>query len=324
MNLYNSEPDPALFGLEWTGERYLPEISGEMALEHLHRYAMAKELAGGKIVLDIASGEGYGSRLLSEAASHVFGVDLSTAAVEHSNRKYGRENLEFRVGSCAEIPLASHSVDLVVSFETIEHHDQHEEMMGEIKRVLRPDGLVIISSPEKHEYSIAPNYTNEYHVHELFRDEFEGLMARYFKSIAMFGQRIVYGSGILLENACGPTRSFTRGDFENGPSVGLPRPLYLIALASDAELPALVGGLFEADIKESEAARKMLLMIEDRERHIEALERKIELIMHSHSWKLTAPLRFAQDYLAAGFPGFVKSLLARIARLMPGKAPPRN
>ena len=57
---------------------------------------------------------------------------------------------------CDAIPLPDQSVDLVVSFETIEHHDKHEEMMLEIKRVLRPDGVVIISSPDKQTYSIEP------------------------------------------------------------------------------------------------------------------------------------------------------------------------
>lgn len=52
--------------------------------------------------------------------------------------KYRAENVEFRVGSCAAMPLDDASVDVVVSFETIEHHDQHEAMMREIKKGTAP------------------------------------------------------------------------------------------------------------------------------------------------------------------------------------------
>src|SRR5262245_17487123 len=112
--------------LEWTGERYLPEIGGNIQLEHMHRYLLARELALDRRVLDIACGEGFGSDLLASVAAQVVGVDISLEVIQHANRQYRRPNLEFSVGTCAAIPLTDHSVDLVVSFETIEHHDQHE------------------------------------------------------------------------------------------------------------------------------------------------------------------------------------------------------
>src|SRR5687768_2473380 len=124
--------------LDFTGERYVPEIRGDIALEHLHRYLLAKQLVAGKTVLDIASGEGYGSSILAESAFKVAGVDISREAVSHAQAKYRAENLEFLLGSCSVIPLSDASVDVVVSFETIEHHDEHELMIKEIKRVLRP------------------------------------------------------------------------------------------------------------------------------------------------------------------------------------------
>ena len=82
--------------LEWTGERYLPEIGGTIALEHIHRYLMARELAKDKDVLDIACGEGYGSVMLAEIARHVSGVDISAEAVAHATEKYQKENLQFK------------------------------------------------------------------------------------------------------------------------------------------------------------------------------------------------------------------------------------
>ena len=134
--------------LEPSGERFLPDMQGNIALEHLHRYLMAREFVAGKVVLDIACGEGYGSALLAEAAARVIGVDISPEAVAHASAVYGRPNTMFQVGHCAEIPLSRASVDAVVSFETIEHHAEHEAMFMEIKRVLRPGGLLIMSSPD--------------------------------------------------------------------------------------------------------------------------------------------------------------------------------
>jgi ubiquinone/menaquinone biosynthesis C-methylase UbiE len=124
--------------LEWTGERYVPQIRGTIALEHLHRYAFASEHVAGKVVLDMASGEGYGSEMLSRTAKHVYGVDIDEASVKHAQQNYKAENLEYHLGSCTEIPLPDASVDVVVSFETIEHITDHESMMREVKRVLRP------------------------------------------------------------------------------------------------------------------------------------------------------------------------------------------
>ena len=185
--------------LEWTGERYIPEIKGDIALEHLHRYAMACQFAKGKNVLDIASGEGYGSAMLAKVANHVIGVDISEEAISFATGKYSSDNLEFKIGSCAEIPLMDGSLDLIVSFETIEHHDQHEVMFKEFKRVLHPDGMLIISSPDKYTYSEMPDHSNPFHVKELYRNEFESLVSKYFENTQIYGQRVRYGSGIFVE-----------------------------------------------------------------------------------------------------------------------------
>ena len=176
--------------LSFTGERYTPETSGQVQLEHLHRYAIAKELVVGKKVLDIACGEGYGSSILSTSAKKVTGVDISEYAIKHAKSKYKKKNLEFLLGSCSSIPLDDNSVDIVVSFETIEHHDQHEAMMAEIVRVMTAKGLLIISSPNKLEYSDIPAYSNPYHVKELYREELIKLLGNYFSTKLIGGEHL--------------------------------------------------------------------------------------------------------------------------------------
>ena len=79
--------------LPWTGERYVPELGGNIRLEHIHRYLLARELAKGKDVLDIASGEGYGTAMIAEVARWAAGVDKAPEAVNHAQQKYSMNNL---------------------------------------------------------------------------------------------------------------------------------------------------------------------------------------------------------------------------------------
>ena len=128
-----------------TGERFMPDYPGDWSPEHYHRYFLARELVEGKRVLDIASGEGYGSAILAQLAKHVTGVDISQKAVDAARDKYKKDNLDYVCGSVTAIPLPDHSVDMVVSFETIEHLTEQTEMLAEIRRVLIPEGILVIS-----------------------------------------------------------------------------------------------------------------------------------------------------------------------------------
>ena len=233
--------------LEGTGERYLPgTMAGVIELEHLHRYAIARELAFGKGVLDIGCGEGYGSDLLASVAKRVTAIDISVAAVAYASAKYRRRNLKFVCASAADIPLPDASIDLVASFETIEHHDEHRQMLAEIRRVLRPDGVLIISSPDRHEYSDVPGYINPFHVRELYLNEFEGLLKAEFSYVKILGQRVSYGSFVgPLDGTSTPLTTFTHVDSAIRRDNGILRPVYFIALASNAALAEGPSGLYD-------------------------------------------------------------------------------
>lgn len=235
------------------GERFLPErMSGDIELEHRHRYLLAAQLTRGKEVLDIACGEGYGSAMMAGQAQRVTGVDISPAAVDHARRKYDKGNLRFATGSCAAIPLPDRSVDVVVSFETIEHHAEHEQMLREIRRVLRPDGLLVMSSPDKSEYSDKPGYRNPFHVKELYKEEFRTLLASHFRQVRLLGQRVMRGSMLLDDGEAGPVSRWTDAGSSTPPC-----PVYWIGLATDAELPSVQGSLYESSASAAAApARK--------------------------------------------------------------------
>ena len=238
--------------MEFTGEFYVPEQHGNLELEHVHRYLQATQIVAGKSVLDIACGEGYGSLLLAASATTVTGVDISEEVIAHARERYARDNLTFLVGDCSKMPVTDHSVDVVVSFETIEHHDQHEAMMREIKRVLRPDGCLMMSTPDRLHYSIEPDTSNPFHVKELLEDEFKSLIRSHFRKAAFFGQRIAYGSTMFSDEGAQPSRCYWKDARSGEIFSGNNRPLYWIALASDTDLPEVAVGLFEQPIDEAD------------------------------------------------------------------------
>ena len=222
--------------MEFTGERYVPTEAGEIRHEHLHRYAWCVRLVEGKDVLDIACGEGYGSAMLARRARSVKGVDIADDAVAHASAAYRDiSNLAFMQGDAAQIPLDDNSVDAVVSFETIEHHDRHREMLSEIRRVLRPDGLLVISSPNRVVYSELAGHHNEFHVKELDFAEFDAVLREQFDDISYFGQRLAVGSSIFtLQGAEAGRTVDALTDTGSGiaeRAASLADPVYFIAVA---------------------------------------------------------------------------------------------
>ena len=257
--------------LAFTGERFVPEVHGNIELEHLHRYLQACEIAVGKVVLDIASGEGYGSAMLARRAGKVIGVDISVDAVKHAHKRYKKENLDYMAGSCADIPLPDASIDLIVSFETIEHHDQHEKMMQEFKRVLRSNGVLLISSPDKYQYSVEPGLCNPYHIKELYQHEFKQLLGNYFKNVNYFGQRLIFGSGIFAESLPTPALSYLQENEKVTEASGIIKPVYWIALASDIQLPKLASGVLEQPINDSEIIQSWAKVVAERDGQVARL-----------------------------------------------------
>ncbi|MDP1665896.1 MAG: methyltransferase domain-containing protein [Methylobacter sp.] len=229
--------------MKFTGERYIPAEQGKIRLEHYHRYAMALDVVKEKEILDVACGEGYGSSFMADVARSVVGVDISVDAVRHATATYAKPNLTFCQGSATALDFADASFDVVVSFETIEHLAEQEQMLAEIRRVLRPDGLLVISSPNRPIYSEESGEHNEFHVKELDFKEFDELLKTQFQSIQYFGQRILMGSVIQpLEGGQGSFRAWH--DDGNGlkPIAGhLAEPVYFVAVcgASSVDLPGL-------------------------------------------------------------------------------------
>jgi len=227
--------------LTWTGERYLPWLEeAAIGYEHIHRYAHATSFVRNKRVLDLACGEGYGSHLLSKTAQSVLGIDIDDDSIKHARNTYIAPTLEFRVGSITDIPIAGGGLfDVAVCFEALEHVTDHHRLLGEVKRLLTSDGLFIVSTPNKILYSDEPQFTNAFHVHELYFDEFKELLTAYFTNVTFLGQRIYCNSNIwpLPAPQDAPAREYVVEKHTDGFALvdtDKKNPLYFIALASDA------------------------------------------------------------------------------------------
>ncbi len=220
--------------LEFTGERFVPGTAGEIWHEHWHRYHFAAPLVAGLLVLDVACGEGYGSALLASRAAAVTGADIAPSAVEHARARYAKvANLEFREADCAALPFADASFDAVVSFETIEHIAAQESFLDEVRRVLRPDGLLILSCPNKAEYTDRRGIVNEFHVRELYRPELAALIASRFEHTVWYGQRPSFYSVVWPEQGAAHGEIFEISEKSaTSVSPGHARPLYFIIVAS--------------------------------------------------------------------------------------------
>ena len=226
--------------LEFTGERFTPECVREIWYEHWHRYAFALDLARGKRVLDAACGEGYGANLLAGVAAQVNAVDISTAAIEHAKTRYGsRANLEFSVGDAAALSFPDGSFDVVVSFETLEHLLAQEALVAGFARMLTDDGILLISSPDKHNYSDVAGFRNEFHVRELYRHELLDLLQPHFSEVRLYAQKLLFqsvlwsvdgaGQGAVVQTAVADATIQSGFDYA---------PLYYVAVCAKSGLPA--------------------------------------------------------------------------------------
>jgi|GEM_PF-1151958 len=308
--------------LEYTGERMVPEhVRDDLIFyEHYSRYIFASQCLQEKEVLDIACGAGYGSDLiLTNGARQVIGVDVDEKAVLYAKHKYGRQGIDFRVGNAQQIPLPDNSVDAIVSFETIEHLDDYKLFVAEIRRVLRDDGIVIISTPNA---TVFPG--NDFHTKEFEIEEFRGIFSNIFKNIQIFYQNNMLASGITTDallNQDELTKEYGIRTYRSG-IMDLNESMYILAVCSDGELPGfeecmlLDGGKelrklnrnikdLDTDLREITGLKAEMderYRLINRELHEALCE--IDRLHVSVSWRISRPVRM------------VRPAIHRIARIL--------
>ena len=154
---------------------------------HELAYALAQRLVAGRAVLEVGCGEGYGTAMLAEVATSVLGVDYDALTVAHAASRYPQAR--FVRGNLAALPAASASVDAVVTLQVIEHVWNHQEFVRECRRVLRPGGLLLVSTPNRLTFSPGRDAPlNPFHTREFTAAELVDLLAHGgFPEAAVFG-----------------------------------------------------------------------------------------------------------------------------------------
>jgi ubiquinone/menaquinone biosynthesis C-methylase UbiE len=190
------------------GCRIVDGQSGDLPyLQHLARYEFAAEYVKGKRVLDVACGTGYGSRRLAEAgADSVIGLDISSEAVCYATEHYRAGNLSFRVGDAEHIEVDNATVDVVVSFETIEHLSRPEQYLAEVSRVMTAEGLFLVSTPNRRltsPWRPLKRPVSPFHVQEWLPEEFYAMLCSRFRHVEKLGQiRIANRTRQVWETLC--------------------------------------------------------------------------------------------------------------------------
>jgi SAM-dependent methyltransferase len=156
-----------------TGERTVPGLAEENYWFRRHEvvYQQLADRCAGRDVLEAGSGEGYGADLIAGVARRVVGLDYDDSAVAHVKARYPR--VDMRQGNLADLPFEASTFDVVVNFQVIEHLWDQGQFVAECARVLRPSGVLLMSTPNRITFSpgrdtpINPFHTRELNAAEL-------------------------------------------------------------------------------------------------------------------------------------------------------------
>lgn len=187
-----TKPDRSLYTLD--EERVLPWGDPGHFAWHLARYRFAVPFVGGKRVLDVGSGEGYGAALLAEGARDVLGIDYSPPAIRHARVTYKRQNLRFEIVDADALDLGPDRFDVVTCFEVIEHLEDGEALLSRVAALLRPDGTLLLSTPNRLVEGLFERVGGrdhyEYHVNAISPSELRRRARRHFGSVTLLGQSV--------------------------------------------------------------------------------------------------------------------------------------
>jgi SAM-dependent methyltransferase len=288
--------DAPVTGLDATGERFVPdEQHGQLVhAEHLVRYRLAGQLAPSRRVLDAACGEGYGTALLARVgARSATGVDIDERSVHHARARH--PGPDFVAADVRELPFGEGSFDLVVCFETIEHVADPDALLAELRRVMAEDALLVVSTPNKHQYLVE----NEFHEREFFHEEFVALLEAQFERVEILLQHNWLTSAVLAPELARAASGDEALDIELRKVAGIEPggELYTLALCGSRDLPRLGPAGVVASVDEAHRLAERLVEAERTAEHWHSEYQTLVEVYDSVWWRMTAPLRWLADRL---------------------------
>ncbi len=177
---------------DWRYERLAP--CGQFAeierKDHTARYLYAAQFVQGALILDVGCGAGYGLDFLSRRSKMATGIDISLSALSFARHRYGG-NFELSRQNATALGFKDETFDVVISFEMIEHLSRVEGFLADVRRVLKPGGVFIVSTPNK--LFMSPGRTSpvwKWHKREFYYQEFARLLKHYFGSVHFLGERV--------------------------------------------------------------------------------------------------------------------------------------
>lgn len=167
-----------------------PEFGNDYSYySYVSLYLFAVSFCKNKKVLDAACGIGFGSYLLAQKARFVTGIDIDRSSLAHAKKHYHNDRLSFELKDATDTGFPSQFFDVITSIETFEHIPKElaDKFIGELKRLLKPEGLLIISTPNHDVYSRISHTKG--HVNELNVDDFFAHLSKYFAHCQAYYQR---------------------------------------------------------------------------------------------------------------------------------------
>jgi SAM-dependent methyltransferase len=213
--------------------------SSESAYDRLTGYGFARRYVWGKIVADIGREEaGYGSRLLAEIAESVTGLVGSPEALDLASTVHPSPNLSYQRADLPQLPLPEDHFDVVVAFGVVENLEHPEDLIGEIKRVLKEDGVLVVSAMDRRAKAPNRDRGEANGRRGMYVPEFRELLGRHFGRVQLYRQGAVAGGFVFpaSEGATGvPVESARFSLADPHFSVEPPVTHSVIAVCSDAE-----------------------------------------------------------------------------------------
>lgn len=213
--------------------------SSEAAYDRLTRYRFAQRHVRGKIVANIGWEEiGYGSRLLAGTAKSVTGLTNSPEAVDLASTVHSAPNVRYQGTSLPELPYSEGYFDVVVAFGVVENLRHPEDLVREAKRVLKKDGVLVISALDKRTHANDRDRGGIDGRRKMYVPEFRELLERHFGHVHIYRQGAVAGGFVFpaSEEVTGTPVEIARFSLANPYlSVEPPTTRSVMAVCSDAE-----------------------------------------------------------------------------------------